>query len=56
MWQTSICQQHDLQAAGVFFKKKLGKGWMPGRQEQVFNLYFIFFFVFTSLAKNFARI
>ena len=57
MWQTSICQQHDLQVAGVFLKKKLGKGWVPGRQEQVFNEYFncfFFFFCFTcqELCQN----
>ena len=55
MWQTSICQQHDLQAAGVFLKKKLGKGWMPGRQEQVFNLYFIFFFCFYFTCQEFCQ-
>lgn len=49
MWQTSICQQHDLQVAGVFLKKKLGKGWVPGRQEQVFNEYFNCFFCFFLL-------
>lgn len=52
MWQTSICQQHDLQAAGVFLKKKLGKGWMPGRQEQVFNLYFIYLFFLLYLPRT----
>ena len=41
--------------AGVFLKKKLEKWWVPGRQEQVFNIYvncFFFYFTCQELCQN----